>query len=110
AVNALRFNEWQGCHSEPAFAAGHSLGEYNALFAAGAFDFATGLRLVAKRARIMGRVRGGAMAAVIGLGEERIRSTLDEYGLGATQLANLNSPRQIVIAGPREEILRAEIP
>lgn len=110
AVNALSFLDRQGDHPEPAFAAGHSLGEYNALFAAGAFDFATGLCLVAKRARIMARVRGGAMAAVIGLGDERIRSTLDEHGLGATQLANLNSPRQIVISGPREEILRAEAP
>lgn len=110
AVNALAFLDRQRCRPDPAFAAGHSLGEYNALFAAGAFDFATGLRLVVRRARIMGRVRGGAMAAVIGLGHHQLRSTLDACGLVAIHLANLNSPRQIVIAGPRNAILRAEAP
>ena len=52
---------------KPIYVIGHSLGEYNALFAAGAYDFETGLRLVKRRSELMGEAIGGAMAAVIGL-------------------------------------------
>src|SRR4249920_3306057 len=51
----------------PDFLAGHSLGEYNALLAAGVFDFRTGLALVRRRGQIMGQVSGGGMAAILGL-------------------------------------------
>src|SRR5687767_5078202 len=57
----------------PAFVAGHSLGEYNALLAAGVFDFETGLTMVQQRGALMGRVSGGGMAAVIGLSPDRIQ-------------------------------------
>ena len=57
--------------SLPAMAAGHSVGEFAALAHAGAFTFADGLRMVAKRGEIMSQVSGGGMAAVIGLEEKR---------------------------------------
>lgn len=65
-VNALSYlKRVEETGRKPDFAAGHSLGEYNALMAAGAFDFETGLRLVKKRGELMGRITGGGMAAVI---------------------------------------------
>ena len=89
----------------PHYVAGHSLGEYDALFAAGVFDFKTGLRLVQERARLMSRESGGAMAAVIGLSVERVRRVLTEAGLLGIDIANLNSTNQTVISGPEQEIV-----
>ena len=86
----------------PAFVAGHSLGEYNALLAADVFDFATGVRLVQERGRLMGEVRGAGMAAVIGLDPDRIREVLGASDAGrALDVANFNSFDQTVIAGPK---------
>ncbi len=90
-----------------AFAAGHSLGELNALFAAGAFEFGEGLRLVRRRAELMAAARGGAMAAVVGLSEVEVRRLLAERR-SALRVANLNAPTQVVIAGTREEVVAAE--
>jgi trans-AT polyketide synthase/acyltransferase/oxidoreductase domain-containing protein len=90
----------------PDFAAGHSLGEYNALFAAGAFDFITGLKLVQKRGALMSRVQGGGMAAVIGLPAEKIRDLLSE-NFPSVDIANLNSPKQTVISGPAADVAPA---
>jgi len=92
----------------PDFVAGHSLGEYNALLAAGAFDFLTGLRLVKKRGELMGRATGGGMAAVIGLTAEQVAAILEEQGLHTLDLANFNAPRQTVISGPTQDILAAK--
>jgi [acyl-carrier-protein] S-malonyltransferase len=98
---------------EPAFVAGHSMGEYTALVAAGALDFADGLRLVRERGCGMkeaGERNPGGMAAVLGLEAE----TLDEICQLASretseivQLANYNSPGQIVISGHREALEQA---
>lgn len=88
----------------PDFAAGHSLGEYNALFAAGAFDFATGLRLVKKRGELMAQATGGGMAAVIGLARDQIRDVLLLSGSTDVGIANLNSPSQTVISGAKDAI------
>jgi malonyl CoA-acyl carrier protein transacylase len=95
----------------PTFVAGHSLGEYNALLAAGVFDFATGLRLVARRGTIMGRVRGGSMTAVIGLAPAAIEAVLAESEAGRRlDVANYNSFDQTVIAGPKEDLTAIEAP
>ena len=73
-VNALSFLDRLVLTGElPDFVAGHSLGEYNALFAAGVIDFSTGVSVVRERARLMARESGGAMAAVIGLTADQIR-------------------------------------
>jgi trans-AT polyketide synthase/acyltransferase/oxidoreductase domain-containing protein len=89
----------------PAYFAGHSLGEYNALQAAGAFDFGTGLRLVQRRGALMGQVAGGGMAAVIGLTPEVIEGLLAASDAGRrVDVANFNSLDQTVIAGPEADL------
>jgi [acyl-carrier-protein] S-malonyltransferase len=100
-LRALEGKKLQG----PGFVAGHSLGEYSALFAAGAMDFAAGLRLVRERGRLMkeaGERSPGGMAAVLGLETEVVdqvcRQAREEAG-GVIQVANYNSPGQIVISG-----------
>ncbi|MCY8867584.1 ACP S-malonyltransferase [Bacillus inaquosorum] len=109
-VNALSYlKRVEETGRNPDFAAGHSLGEYNALFAAGAFDFGTGLRLVKKRGELMGRITGGGMAAVIGLNKEQVTAVLEEHRLHAIDVANENTPRQIVISGQKKEIEKARI-
>lgn len=86
------------------FFAGHSLGEFNALWAAGAIDFATGVRLVQQRGRLMSRVSGGGMAAVIGLAPAQVRTCLQGSAL---DIANYNSYEQTVISGPQAELAGA---
>ncbi|MFJ3925029.1 ACP S-malonyltransferase [Streptomyces sp. NPDC090022] len=87
----------------PDLVAGHSLGEYAALFAAGAYDFRTGLEIVARRAALMADAGPGAMAAVIGLDEMRVRDLLRDAGHDV-DVANLNAPDQIVVSGPVEAV------
>jgi malonyl CoA-acyl carrier protein transacylase len=92
----------------PHFVAGHSLGEYNALFAAGVFDFRTGVRVVRQRAKLMAKASGGGMTAVIGLTQDQIRETLSGAGLHSIDIANLNSPKQTVISGPENDLALSE--
>jgi len=95
----------------PAFAAGHSLGEYNALLAASAFDFSTGLRLVQRRGQLMGRVHGGGMSAVIGLEPAKIEAILTASDAGRRlDVANFNSFDQTVIAGPKDDLAAVQAP
>lgn len=105
-VNAMTYRSRQdGGAPPPAFVAGHSLGEYNALVAAGSIDFATGLQLVKHRGEMMGQVRGGGMAAVIGLEPARIQQVLGASEAGRRiDVANFNSFDQTVIAGPKEDL------
>lgn len=88
----------------PDFYAGHSLGEFNALFAADAFDFATGVALVARRGALMAQAPRGAMAAVIGPDIGRVRALLDGAGYAEVDIANINSASQIVISGLEADI------
>jgi [acyl-carrier-protein] S-malonyltransferase len=101
--------KWQ----PPRFVAGHSLGEYTALVAAGVLDFSDALRLVRERGRLMkelGAHRPGGMAAVIGLDrpalEAACRRAAEETG-GIVSVANANSPEQFVISGERGALDRA---
>jgi malonyl CoA-acyl carrier protein transacylase len=108
-VNALAFlNKQQQDRRQPDYLAGHSLGEYCALFAAGAFSFETGLKLVKKRGELMARATGGSMAAVIGRSADEINLLLSQHGLNALDVANYNSPSQIVLAGPVEALSQAK--
>lgn len=68
-VNALAFRRLRASEGEPDLVLGHSLGEYNALEAAGSIDFLSALRLVKARAELTGRIKG-AMTAVLGMSEE----------------------------------------
>lgn len=85
---------------------GHSLGEYNALEAAGVFDFPTGLRLVAERARLMDATPGG-MVAVAGIDIDKLTETIRRLGPPSLHIAALNAPHQVVLAGPEEALLQA---
>ena len=90
----------------PRFVAGHSLGEYTALVAAGALEFPVALRLVRERGKLMELAsdqRPGGMAAIIGLDE----SALEELcQLAGAELGNINTPEQIVISGSRDALAR----
>ena len=94
---------------EPEVVAGHSLGEYTALVAAGALRFADALPLVRFRAQAMQEAvpQGeGAMAAILALDEDKVRQACSEAG-GVAQAVNFNSPEQIVIAGEKAAVQRA---
>ena len=93
-------------------AAGLSLGEYTALVAAGAMDFADGLRVVAERGRLMQEAavaRAGGMVAVIGAEDDVVAQLAsDARDSGVLSCANFNAPGQVVIAGDAEACDRAE--
>jgi malonyl CoA-acyl carrier protein transacylase len=103
-INALHTYKAFAEGKKPQILAGHSLGEYNALLAAGAFDFITGLKLVKKRGELMSQATDGAMAAVLGVDPDAIRRVFDKNNLTALDIANYNSPTQTVISGPRNDI------
>ena len=81
----------------PNLVAGHSLGEYTALYAAGVFDFETGLNLVKRRAELMDAAAGGKMAALMKFDREELAVSLDKTADAV--LANDNSEAQVVISG-----------
>jgi [acyl-carrier-protein] S-malonyltransferase len=93
----------------PEMVAGHSLGEYTALVAAGALSFRDCLPLVRFRAQAMQEAvpeGQGAMAAILNLEDEKVRAACAEAG-GAVQAVNFNSPGQVVIAGEKSAVERA---
>lgn len=106
AVSALSYLAREATQA-PAFLAGHSLGEYAALFAAGCFDFETGLRLVQKRGELMARANGGSMLAVLGVPIEQVQGLLLDSGLKTIDVANVNAPTQVVLSGPAQDIASA---
>ncbi|PSQ90628.1 MAG: [acyl-carrier-protein] S-malonyltransferase [Bacteroidetes bacterium QH_2_63_10] len=99
--------------AQPDMVAGHSLGEYSALAAAGALSFEDGLRVVRRRGELMseaGDRRPGSMAAVLGADIAHIEEVCEEIsaeGDGVVQPANYNAPGQIVISGDVEAVERA---
>jgi len=98
-------------HTQCEMAAGHSLGEYTALVAAGALTFEDGLKLVRRRGELMqqaGAEHPGTMAAVVGLDAAMVNDLCSEASAaGIVQAANFNSPGQIVISGSREGVHKA---
>ena len=108
-VNSLMYLKKKAeTKAKPDYLAGHSLGEYTALFAAGAFDFETGVKLVQKRGELMGQAKGGGMAAVIGLGPSQVRTVLESSEIGTIDVANYNSPKQIILSGPVDDLEKAK--
>lgn len=91
-ADLLRAQGW-----EPNALAGHSLGEYVALYVAGVFDFATGLTLVSQRAMLMGTASEGMMAALLGFDQDALQAQL--AATPGVVLANDNNPGQVVISG-----------
>lgn len=92
---------------EPVFVAGHSLGEYGALFEAGVVSLEDTIKLIAKRAELMSEAKGGAMAAVLGLSDDVVINTLNEVKDVYVDVANYNCPGQVVITGDSEGIEKA---
>lgn len=110
SVAAYRAARSEGL-AEPEFVAGHSLGEYSALVAAGVLDFADAVRTVRKRGMYMQEavaVGVGAMAAILGLDVATVEAGCAEAAQGQVcSPANINSPSQVVIAGNTEAVTRA---
>ncbi|MDQ2583623.1 ACP S-malonyltransferase [Saccharothrix yanglingensis] len=102
-VGALTFLDAREREPLPAYFAGHSLGEYAALFAAGVFDFAAGLRMVRRRGELMGEASGGGMLAVLGLDAGRVAELAAEHAPDVDP-ANVNAPDQVVLSGPRDSL------
>ena len=93
--------------ARPAFVAGHSLGEYTALVAAGSLAIEDGVRLVQRRGRLMqraGEEQPGTLAAILGLGENEIEAVCLETG---AEICNVNAPTQIVVGGSHPAVARA---
>ena len=112
SVAACRLAESHGVR--PAFAAGHSLGEYSAHVAAGTLSFADALRTVRRRGQYMQQavpVGEGAMAAILGLDADAVaaacRAAAAETGGRVVSPANINAPGQVVIAGHHDAVARA---
>jgi len=92
----------------PAYMAGHSLGEYTALVAAGALQFPDALRLVRRRGELMAAATEGTMAAVMGLDLPTLEAVCaDASDVGTVVVANQNAPGQLVISGAKEAVERA---
>ena len=91
---------------EPDYVAGHSLGEYSALVAAGALELGDALRLVRLRGQLMEEYGRGGMLAVIGLDEETLQVVANESG---TEVANFNAPGQMTLSGSADALAVAEI-
>lgn len=105
------YRAWQGMGgSQPQFMAGHSLGEYTALVAAGALSFADALPLVRYRAEVMQEAVAegvGGMAAILGLDDDAVRAVCAEAAQGeVVEAVNFNSPGQVVIAGSKAAVER----
>ena len=109
SMAVLRVIEAQGLAAEAA--AGHSLGEYTAITAAGGFDLADAVALVRKRGRYMQEAVPpgvGLMAAILGMERDAVEKTcLDASKNGIVGPANYNSPGQIVIAGEKKAVVAA---
>jgi [acyl-carrier-protein] S-malonyltransferase len=103
-----RWAELQVDVPDPAFVAGHSMGQYSALVAAGALDLGDAIRLVRTRGQLMqasGAGREGRMAAVIGLDDAKLPELVAEAGMhGIFGVANRNSPGQVVVSGERAAV------
>lgn len=92
----------------PTFTAGHSLGEYCAMYCSGVMNLETTLKAIQKRADLMGATKGGAMAAILNAPEGSLEKALKEASeVGYVDVANYNSPAQAVITGDENAVKKA---
>ncbi len=93
---------------QPSFVAGHSLGEYCAMYAAGVMSLETTFKAIQKRADLMNAsATGGSMAAVLNASEEQLKAALEEGSkVGYVDVANYNSPAQVVITGDNDAVAK----
>lgn len=110
AIFTLNYAYWLSFTAkgvQPAFLAGHSLGEISAYLASGVFDFATGLKVVQKRAELMQEAAckyPGVMLAVLGLSDAEVKKVCTNFGY---EVANFNCPGQVVVALKKSEAEKA---
>ena len=96
------------CGINADFVAGHSLGEYCAMYAAGVMSLDTALKAIQKRADLMSETKGGAMAAVLNAPAGSVEDALKEASsIGYVDVANYNSPAQVVITGDEKAVQKA---
>ncbi|WP_247682539.1 ACP S-malonyltransferase [Pseudoalteromonas sp. MMG013] len=108
-VNALAYHQQIKQSGQSAdFLAGHSLGEFNALYASGALSFEDALKLVIKRGELMSNAPQGAMAAILNIDETTLQSCLEHPQLRSIDIANFNSREQIVISGLAKNIAHSQ--
>lgn len=105
-VNYLNYQKYLQTNVVPDYFIGHSLGEFNALCAAGIYDFETGLKIVQKRGELMYSIGGTSMAAVIGADYKEIKEIL-KTNFPDIDIANINTASQIVISGKAESLDKA---
>lgn len=92
----------------PVCTAGHSLGEYCAMYCSGVMNLETTLKAIQKRADLMGATKGGAMAAILNAPEGSLEKALEEASsVGYVDVANYNSPAQVVITGDEAAVKKA---
>lgn len=107
ALLRVALDESPGLQHQPGYMAGHSLGEYSALVAAGSLPFDDAIRLLRTRGELMhaaGEANPGTMAAVLGLDAADCEEICREAG---AEVCNINAPGQVVVGGPREAVVRA---
>ena len=107
-INALCYYDNVQALAPDDVLAGHSLGEYSALMAAGAFTYGDGLRIVKRRAEIMSKAADGKMMAVTRINENSMRSFLEKHASFEVELSNINSHTQIVLSGKENDLLNIE--
>ncbi|MDA1107034.1 MAG: ACP S-malonyltransferase [Proteobacteria bacterium] len=112
AAGVAAWRVWQARGgAQPAYLAGHSLGEYTALVCAGALEFGSAIDLVARRGEFMQAAvaeGSGAMAAILGLDDAKVRAVCAEAAQGVVvEAVNFNSPGQVVVAGESAAVARA---
>ncbi len=105
-INYLTYKKFLQTNKVPNYFIGHSLGEFNALNAAGVFDFETGLKIVQKRGELMFSIGDTSMAAVIGGDYKEIKEIL-KNNFPDIDIANINTASQIVISGKIESLDKA---
>lgn len=92
----------------PAVVAGHSVGEYAALYVAGVYSFSVGARIVAERAQLMHTAGGGKMLAVVGMEPDTVESVLSAFSRDRVGIGLYNSPSQLVVSGCAAGVDEAE--
>jgi malonyl CoA-acyl carrier protein transacylase len=106
-INYLTHQKYlQENKSVPDYFLGHSLGEFNALNAAGVFDFETGLKIVQKRGELMFSIGNTGMAAIVGADYKEVKEILHTH-FADIDIANVNTPSQMVISGPLDSLDKA---
>nr|WP_176705777.1 ACP S-malonyltransferase [Pseudoalteromonas sp. SANK 73390] len=108
-VSALSYLEKVASGFKPDIVMGHSLGEFNALFAAGVFSFEDGLKLVKKRGELMAGMSNGSMIAVMKCPAEIIQQVMADKDIKDVDFANYNSLSQVVLAGPKDSLTRLTV-